>query len=264
MFNFTLWDNFMNKFDNGAAIVFGATGGIGRHVCLELAKNGSDVAIVWRSNEALALELVSAIQKMGCKATAHQCDVLIPGSIDKVFESAIRQHNQIHTLVWGAGPVVEQVHYRDVSYEQWQMALNIEVNGFFNASKAAIVHMKNKGGSIIHLGSAGELSWPEKDVLSVAPKAANESLIKAIAREEGKNGIRANSVLIGVIEAGMFLELKRQGVFDQEWTEEVQKNLALKRWGQPEEVGYAVVFLASKCAGYITGQQISVAGGYGL
>ena len=80
----------MNKFDNGAAIVFGATGGIGRHVCLELAKNGSDVAIVWRSNETLALELVSAIQKMGRKATAHQCDVLISGSVDKVFQSAIQ------------------------------------------------------------------------------------------------------------------------------------------------------------------------------
>jgi len=264
VFNFTLWDNFMDKFDNGAAIVFGATGGIGRHVCLELAKNGSDVAIVWRSNEILALELVSAIQKMGRKATAHQCDVLISGSVDKVFQSATLQHKRIHTLVWGAGPIVEQVYFSDVGYEQWQNALNVEVNGFFNASKAAIVHMKNKGGSIIHLGSAGELSWPEKDVLSVAPKAANESLIKAIAREEGKNGIRANSVLIGVIEAGMFLELKRQGVFDQEWTQEVQKNLALKRWGQPEEVGYAVVFLASKRAGYITGQQISVAGGYGL
>lgn len=264
MFNFTLWDNFMNKFDNGAAVVFGATGGIGRHVCLELARNGSDVAIVWRSNEELALELVSTIQKMGRKATSHQCDVLISGSVNKVFESATRQHKQIHTLVWGAGPVVEQVHYRDVSFKQWQTALNIEVNGFFNASKTAIMHMKGKGGSIIHLGSAGELSWPEKDVLSVAPKAANESLIKAIAREEGKNGIRANSVLIGVIEAGMFLELKKQGVFDQEWTEAVQKNLALKRWGQPEEVGYAVVFLASKFAAYITGQQISVAGGYGL
>lgn len=217
----------MNKFDNGAAVVFGATGGIGRHVCLELAKNGSDVAIVWRSNEILALELVSAIQKMGRKATAHQCDVLISGSVDKVFQSATLQHKRIHTLVWGAGPIVEQVYFSDVGYEQWQNALNVEVNGFFNASKAAIVHMKNKGGSIIHLGSAGELSWPEKDVLSVAPKAANESLIKAIAREEGKNGIRANSVLIGVIEAGMFLELKRQGVFDQEWTQEVQKILPL-------------------------------------
>ena len=200
----------MNKFDNGAAVVFGATGGIGRHVCLELAKNGSDVAIVWRSNEELALELVSAIQKMGRKATSHQCDVLISGSVNKVFESATRQHKQIHTLVWGAGPVVEQVHYRDVSFKQWQTALNIEVNGFFNASKTAIMHMKDKGGSIIHLGSAGELSWPEKDVLSVAPKAANESLIKAIAREEGKNGIRANSVLIGVIEAGTLLGINAE------------------------------------------------------
>ena len=124
--------------------------------------------------------------------------------------------------------------------------------------------MREKGGSIIHLGSAGDLSWPDKDVLSVAPKAANESLIKAIAREEGKNDIRANSVLIGVIEAGMFLELSKQGVFDDAWTQDVQKNLALKRWGQPEEIGYAVVFLASSKAAYVTGQQIAVAGGYGL
>ena len=116
----------------------------------------------------------------------------------------------------------------------------------------------------MHLGSAGDLSWPDKDVLSVAPKAANESLIKAIAREEGKNGIRANSVLIGVIEAGMFLELSKQGVFDDQWTADVQKNLALKRWGQPEEVGHAVVYLASEKAAYVTGQQIAVAGGYGL
>ena len=85
-----------------------------------------------------------------------------------------------------------------------------------------------------------------------------------IAREEGKNGVRANSVLIGVIEAGMFLELSKQGVFDEKWTTEVQKNLALKRWGQPEEIGHAVVFLASNKAAYVTGQQISVAGGYGI
>lgn len=124
--------------------------------------------------------------------------------------------------------------------------------------------MRAQGGSIIHLGSAGDLSWPDKDVLSVAPKAANESLVKAIAREEGKDGIRANSVLVGVIKAGMFLELSKQGVFDHAWTVDVQKNLALKRWGPPEKIGYAVVFLASRKAAYITGQQISVAGGYGL
>ena len=254
----------MNDFPSGAAIVFGATGGIGRVVCLELARAGSDVAIVWRSKEAVAHSLAEEIKSLGRSVSIHQCDVLIEGAAKAAIESAVKRHERLHTLVWGAGPLVEQVHVADTRREQWQNAVNVEVHGFFDASQAVIQHMRHRGGSIIHLGSAGDLSWPDKDVLSVAPKAANESLIKAIAREEGKNNIRANSVLIGVIEAGMFLELSKQGVFDEVWTADVQKNLALKRWGQPEEVGHAVVFLASERSAYVTGQQIAVAGGYGL
>lgn len=260
----------MSDFPIGGAIVFGATGGIGRVVCLELAKAGSDVAIMWRSKEGVAKELAEQITALGRKASLHYCDVLVEGAAKAAIEMAAEQHGRLHTLVWGAGPLVEQVHVADTTREQWHNAVNVEVHGFFDAAQAAIAQMRgggnneNKGGSIIHLGSAGDLSWPDKDVLSVAPKAANESLIKAIAREEGKNGIRANSVLIGVIEAGMFLELSKQGVFDEAWTADVQKNLALKRWGQPEEVGHAVVFLASEKAAYVTGQQIAVAGGYGL
>ena len=254
----------MSDFPNGAAIVFGATGGIGRVVCLELARAGSDVAIIWRSKEVVAKKLAAEIEALGRKASLHHCDVLIEGAAKDAIEEAVYRHSRLHTLVWGAGPLVEQVHFADTAREQWQTAINVEVHGFFEASQGAIAHMRGQGGSVIHLGSAGHLSWPDKDVLSVAPKAANESLIKAIAREEGKNGIRANSVLIGVIEAGMFLELSKQGVFDETWTADVQKNLALKRWGQPEEVGHAVVFLASDKAAYVTGQQIAVAGGYGL
>lgn len=254
----------MSDFPAGAAIIFGATGGIGRVVCLELARAGSDVAIIWRSKEQLARELAKEIEAMGRAASVHHCDVLIEGAAEAAIQAAIHTHGRVHTLVWGAGLLAEQVHVADTSRAQWHNAVNVEVHGFFDAAQAAIIHMRAQGGSIIHLGSAGDLSWPDKDVLSVAPKAANESLIKGIAREEGKSGIRANSVLIGVIEAGMFLELSKQGVFDEAWTEDVQKNLALKRWGQPEEVGHAVVFLASEKAAYITGQQICVAGGYGL
>lgn len=254
----------MSDFPKGAAIVFGATGGIGRVVCLELAKAGSDVAIIWRSKEDVAKALSAQIEGLGRKASIHHCDVLVEGSAKAVIEAATKTHGRLHTLVWGAGPLVEQVFMADTTREQWHNAVNVEVHGFFDTAQAAIAHMREQGGSIIHLGSAGDLSWPDKDVLSVAPKAANESLIKAIAREEGKNGIRANSVLIGVIEAGMFLELSKQGIFDDAWTADVQKNLALKRWGQPEEVGHAVVYLASAKAAYVTGQQISVAGGYGL
>jgi len=251
-------------FSKGCALIFGATGGIGRVVALEFAKAGSDIAIVWHSKKDVALELQQEIEGMGRHASLQQCDVTMAKAAADTVGGTVSAHGHIHTMVWGAGPLVEQVYLADTSEEQWRKAIDIEVHGFYKASTALIPHMRENGGSIIHLGSAGDLSWPEKDVLSVAPKAANESLIKAIAREEGKNGIRANSVLIGVIEAGMFLELSKQGVFDDAWTEEVQKNLALKRWGQPEEVGHAAVFLASDKAAYITGQQIAVAGGYGL
>ena len=69
---------------------------------------------------------------------------------------------------------------------------------------------------------------------------------------------------VGVIEAGMFLELSKQGVFDENWVREVQKGLGLKRWGQPEEIAHAAIYLASRQAAYVTGEQISVSGGYGI
>ena len=168
-------------------------------------------------------------------------------------------------MVWGAGPVAAQVHIAETTREQWHQAINVEVHGFYDSLHRLIPHMRAQGGgSFVHLGSAGDLAFPPEDVLSVSPKAANESLIRGGAREEGQHGIRANSVLIGVIEAGMFLELSAQGAFDEAWTEAVQNNLAIKRWGQPEEIANAAIFLASDKAAYVTGQQIAVAGGYGL
>lgn len=252
-------------FPNGCALIFGATGGIGRVVAREFAKAGTDVAIMWRSKDDVAEKLKADIEAAGQKATTHQCDVTDLASLQAAIKDAVKAHGRVHTLVWGAGPLVEQVLISESTREQWRKAVDVEVHGFFDASKALLGHMREAGGgSIVHLGSAGDLAFPPKDYLSVSPKAANESLVKGIAREEGVNNIRANSVLIGVIEAGMFLELSEQGVFDDVWVAEVQKNLALKRWGQPEEIANAAIFLASNKAAYVTGQQIAVAGGYGL
>lgn len=253
------------SYPNGCAIIFGATGGIGRFVAEEFAKAGVPIAIMWRSKREVAEELQGVAQSYGVAASLHQCDVTDQDALAQAFEEAAHEHGRIHTLVWGAGPLVEQVDTGDATSEQWRHAINVEVHGFFDASQLTVRHMReNGGGSIVHLGSAGDRLFPPKDVLSVAPKAANESLIRGIAREEGVNKIRANSVLIGVIEAGMFLELSQQGVFDDNWVKEVRKGLALKRWGQPEEIAHAALFLASDQAGYVTGEQISVSGGYGI
>jgi 3-oxoacyl-[acyl-carrier protein] reductase len=252
-----------SAFERGATLVFGGSGGIGQEVAKSFGTAGSDVAIVYRSKQAVAETVASAIRDGGRKASIHAADVRDPTQVQAAVDAAIAEHGQIHTIVWAAGPVVEQVAIADTTPELWRQSIDIEVHGFFNAVKATLPHLRaSGGGSYVHLGSAGHVWWPAKDGLSVAPKAANEALIKGIAKEEGRHNIRANTVLVGVIEAGMFLELSRRGVFDQAWIDETHKLLCLKRWGQPEEIGSAAVFLATN--GYVTGQQINVSGGFGI
>ena len=251
------------KFGKGAVLVFGGSGGIGQCVARSFGEVGAEVAIVYRKKKEVAEKVVADIAALGRKASAHMADVTDPAQIKAVVAAALKAHGRIHTVVWAAGPVVEQVHIADTTPELWKQSINIEVHGFFNAVQATLPHLRESGGgSYVHLGSAGHVWFPAKDGLSVIPKAANEALIKGIAKEEGKHNIRANSVLVGVIEAGMFLELLKRGVFDQKWTDETQKLLCLKRWGKPEEIGDTAVFLATN--GYVTGQQINVSGGFGI
>ncbi|HMS19867.1 SDR family oxidoreductase [uncultured Sphingorhabdus sp.] len=249
-------------FPRGAALVVGASGGIGSKVAEVLAADGADLALVY-NRKAEAAQVIA--EKVSTKASVHRCDVTDQAAIRALVDAAVETHGRIHTLVWAAGPLVDQLHLGETPIEKWRKAFEVEVHGFFALVTALLPHMREQGGgSIVHLGSAGHLRWPDRDGLSVAPKASNESWLKGIAREEGRHGIRANSVLVGVIDAGMFHELMAQGAFPPEWVAETQKMLALKRWGQPQEIGYAVSWLASSRATYVTGQQINVSGGFGI
>jgi 3-oxoacyl-[acyl-carrier protein] reductase len=252
-------------FDPGVTLVIGGSGGIGSVVAKEFGRAGSDVAVTYRTRRPAADETVAAISALGRRASAHALTVGDRDSVQRTMDEVAAAYGRIHTIVYACATMTHQVLISEVTPEQWQTAIEQDANGFFNVVRAALPKFKQwGGGSFVNLGSAGDLRWPERDVLSVAPKAIIESLIRGIAKEEGRHGIRANTVLVGVIEAGMFLELTRQGVFDEHWVREVHKNLALKRWGKPEEIGYAAVFLASRRAAYVTGQQIAVAGGYGI
>lgn len=249
-------------FPKGAALVLGASGGIGGKVAEVLSRDGADLALVYNRKPDAAQAVANACPT---RTTIHKCDVTVAASIKDLIDTVVSDHGRIHTLVWAAGPLVEQHLLSETPIEAWRTAFEVEVHGLFGLVSALLPHMRaHGGGSIIHLGSAGHLRWPDRDGLSVAPKAANESWLKGIAREEGRHGIRANSVLVGVIDAGMFHELMAKGAFPPTWVEETQKMLSVKRWGQPEEIGYAVSWLASARAAYVTGQQINVSGGFGL
>lgn len=252
-------------FQDGATLLFGASGGIGQGVARSFARAGSAVALCYHSKRETAERVQAELTGLGVAASIHQVDAREKVQVARVLDEAIAAHGQVHSVVWGAGPLVAQTRIADWSQQQFRDAMEIEAFGFFNAAQTLIPHMRAAGGgSFVHLGSAGHDWFPKLDGLSVVPKASNEALIKGIAKEEGVNNIRANSVLVGVIEAGMFLELTRQGHFDDAWVQETQKLLALKRWGQPEDIGEAAVFLASRRANYITGQVLSVSGGFGV
>lgn len=249
----------------GAALVLGGSGGIGSGVAQAFAQAGSAVAVCYRSKREVAETTVAELHELGVAASAHRVDVRDEADVARLVADVVEEHQRIHTLVWGAGPVVEQIPVADTTPAQYRRSIEIETLGMFTAVHAVLPHLRAQGGgSVIHLGSAGDHWFPALDGLSVIPKGANESLIRGIAKEEGAHNIRANSVLVGVIEAGMFLELKAQGVFDEEWEREVHKLVPLKRWGQPADIGAACVYLASDQAGYVTGQQISVSGGFGV
>jgi NAD(P)-dependent dehydrogenase (short-subunit alcohol dehydrogenase family) len=255
----------MPTLPEGCVLVVGGSGGIGRAVCRVFAEAGADVALTYHAKKDVAHEVVTEVEKLGRRARAYQLTLGDAQRVEQVVEEVASDFRSIHTVLVGAGSLAEQVLVSEMSHEQWRRVIDQDLNGFHYLVQATLPRLKAwGGGSYVHLGSAGMLRWPERDVMSVAPKAAIEALMTGIAREEGRHGIRANSVLVGVIEAGMFLELSRQGAFDEQWVRDVQAALAIPRWGRPEEIGHAAVYLASDEAAYVTGQRICVGGGYGL
>lgn len=253
------------EFPNGATMIFGGSGGIGRGVALSFARAGSPVAIGYRSKQAVAEQVAEQIRELGVAASVHQLDVRSRAEVAAALAAAVAAHGRVHTVVWGAGPVVPQVAIADWDEAMFRDSMEIEAFGFNNAVHAALPHMRAAGGgSFVHLGSAGHDWWPHLDGLSVAPKACNEALIKGIAKEEGRHEIRANSILVGVIDAGQFKVGQEAGTFTPEWEEKVKSMLPLQRWGSADDIGQAAVFFASRRANYVTGQTISVSGGFGV
>lgn len=248
-------------FPSGAALVLGGSGGLGSACVERLANCGSSVALTYHANQKAAESVLQSISAVA--ASAHQLDVSNQEQCNALVEQVIKQHGRIHTLVYAIGSNIAQPLVAEISAQQWSDVVTNDLNGFLHIIQPVIAHMRTSGGgSIVNISSAGLGKTPPRDGLSIAPKAAIDALMQTIAAEEGRNGIRANSVGVGVIEAGIFKRLEAQGVFDDNWKTAVKAALPLGRFGKAQDIAEAVTFFASTRANYITGQTLFVDGGY--
>ena len=252
-----------SNFKKGCVLIIGGSGGIGSLCAKEFANSGAKVAITYFKNEQAAVDIANEID---ADVKIYQLDNSNSKSVDSTFKKVIKDHGSINTLVNAAGFDIPQKFIGEIDIDLWKGVIDADINGFFNLIKSGLPYLRQSKGSIVFISSAGLFKYPPGDILSVAPKATIEHVLKGIAKEEGVNGVRANSIALGIIETGIFHRLREEEntFFDDAWHEAVMNTLAIKRFGLPKEVADTAVFLASSKGGYITGHCIPVDGGYHL
>ena len=251
------------NFENGCVLIVGGSGGIGSLCAKEFANSGAKVAITYFKNEQAAIDLVNDIN---ADIKIYQLDNSDSKSVEKTITKVAKDYGSINTLINAAGFDIPQKFIGEIDIDLWKGVIDADINGFFNLIKSGLPYLRQSKGSIVFISSAGLFKYPPGDILSVAPKATIEHVLKGIAKEEGPNGVRANSIALGIIETGIFHRLREEEntFFDDAWHEAVMNTLAIKRFGLPKEVADTAVFLASSKGGYITGHCIPVDGGYHL
>lgn len=245
----------------GKALVIGGSGGVGAEICRVLARDGCDVALTYFNNRAKAEAAADMVRAEGRAASLHGINIEAPEAVKQLVDS-VAAEGGLHTVVYAAGPLVPLLHLSRIEPEQMKTHLLQDAFGFFNVVHYAIPHLRAARGSIVAIQSAAQFRYAPADGLSVVPKASVNAIMTGVAKEEGRYGVRANGVALGMIDAGQQPELMRLGYIDQKYVDTAAANVPLKMWGQAIDVAEAVTYLASSRARFVSGQVINVDGGY--
>jgi NAD(P)-dependent dehydrogenase (short-subunit alcohol dehydrogenase family) len=254
------------RFDGrcGVALVVGGSGAIGRAICERLAVLGANVVLTYARNRKAAEEAAASVEDLGGKARAVQMLLEDESSVTSAIDTVVRDSGGIHTAVLAASPVNSQSYVSLLTGARYVEQLRIDAGGSFFVVSAILPALRQSQGSLVALSSVANRRFVLRDVLSTTSKAANEALVRAVAAEEGRFGVRANAVGVGILSEGMTLELKEAGDIRSSDLEHARSQIPLRELGAASAIASTVAFLASDQACYITGQWIDVDGGYSL
>ncbi|MFQ5486697.1 MAG: SDR family oxidoreductase [Desulfobacterales bacterium] len=239
------------------AIVTGGSQGIGTSTSIELAREGANICLTYRTHEEEAFKIKATVEKMGRKAIALQCDISSFVEAEQVVKTAADTFGSLDILVNNAGMNWDGVSWK-MTEEQWDRVLEVNLKGYFNFTRQVLPLLKaQKSGKIVNVSSINGLRGKFGQTNYSASKAGIIGFTKAVAKEVGAFGINVNAVAPGLIETAMLREAEARDKIIELALDEI----VLKRVGQPEDLAHVIVFLASEKARHITGEVIKVDGG---
>ena len=246
------------RFDNKCALVTGGGSGIGRAVCLALAREGANVGVADVSLEG-AETTAQEVRKSGSKAVALGVDVTDPASVQAMVNQAVAALGRLDLLVNSAG-VREIVPFLQLPFAEWQRVIATNLTGTFLCSQAVAQYLvaQGRGGKIVNLASVAGLTAVPNRAAYVSSKHAVVGLTKEMALELADKNIQVNAVAPGVVRTSM-----TESYFDQpEVVEGLKRAHPAGRWAQPEEIAHLILFLASPEADFVTGATFPIDGGF--
>ena len=243
------------NFSEKTAVVTGGSRGLGRAICLELARGGANVVLCYAGNEAAANETVAACESLGAKAVAIRCDVSKEDEVKALMDAALKTFGRIDILVNNAG-ITRDGLLLMMKPEDFDAVIAANLRGAFLCMKAVARQMvKQRYGRIVNLSSVVGLRGNAGQVNYAASKAGVIGMTKSLAKELAGRNITVNAVAPGFIDTDMTAVLSEQA------KEAMLSTIPMAKLGQPEDVAHAVAFFASDEAAYITGQVLCVDGG---